>query len=144
MHNYVIVEITRTIASDGKVVYGGDQVLWLNGYIDDRTFANTLPRDIGEALWDYQQECDIEGFHHLDREFIFGEEQTITLPIEFLQTIISGLEVSGLEVDFHFRILPRNRHTCKVEWRCGNQTGILGNVAIGSTFYERLNGGGDE
>ena len=80
LHNFVIIKITRT--SDGEVVYGGDcevddcqcpQHLW--HFYSNRTFANTLPRDICQALWDYQQECRIEGFEHLDREEFFGEEE---------------------------------------------------------------------
>ena len=70
MHNYVIVEIKRIEGEEN--IYGGDNDLHLVGYDDDRTFANTLPQDICQALWDYQQECDIDGFLELDREFIFG------------------------------------------------------------------------
>ena len=67
MHNYVIIEIKRIEGEE--IIY---DELHLGGYDHDRTFANTLPQDICQALWDYQQECDIEGFYELDREFFFG------------------------------------------------------------------------
>ena len=57
----VIVEIT----SNGDSVYDAEL------YGNDRTFADTLPRDICQALWDYQQDCDIDGFLPLAREFFF-------------------------------------------------------------------------
>ena len=58
----IIVDIT----SNGDIVYNQEL------HDHDRTFANTLPQDICQALWDYQQECDIDGFLELDREFFFG------------------------------------------------------------------------
>jgi hypothetical protein len=72
-HNYVIMEIKRI--EDEENIYGEDYDLHLGGDYDDRTFSNTLPQDICQALWDYQQECDIEGFTTLDR-FVFFEESS--------------------------------------------------------------------
>jgi len=61
----------RNFRDDVYFVYDA----WLYDSVDNnrgQTFANTLPQDICQALWDYQQECDIEGFLELDREFFFG------------------------------------------------------------------------
>ena len=61
----------RNFRDDVYFVYDA----WLYDSDDNnrgQTFANTLPQDICQALWDYQQECDIEGFYELDREFFFG------------------------------------------------------------------------
>ena len=71
--------------------------------------------------------------------------KTVNLPIEYLQNIVLGTNVrlsvrNKNTVEFQFKILPRDERTCKVEWRCDNQTGTLTNVAIGSEFYKRLNG----
>ena len=61
----------RNFRDDVYFVYDA----WLYDSVDNnrgQTFANTLPQGICQALWDYQQECDIEGFYELDREFFFG------------------------------------------------------------------------
>ena len=72
-------------------------------------------------------------------------DKQITIQTKYLQDYILGdsvlLNKNSETVEFQFRILPRrDAHTCKVVWRCDNQTGTLGNVNRGSPFYERLNG----
>jgi hypothetical protein len=71
------VKITRN--ADGEVVYGDEHLCrWLLGYDVGPTFANTLPLDICEALWEFQEGCDIEGFYAYDWDFFFQLEDTDT------------------------------------------------------------------